>query len=146
MCAASMPLADLPHFFWVFLWWHGPHLSLILNYLTIILRFRFPWQTLMATKSKPVHHNCNCCQYFPSLASFLPEVSFSPAMLFSQLCQARKNYLHVIVSVCLCHWRILSLIPCPTETSQPCCMPRLTCSSRWQSCWTAVWGLFLGEQ
>lgn len=90
MCAASMPLDDSPHLFWAFPWWNGSQLSLTLNYLTIILRLRFPLQTLMATNSKPVLHNCNRYQYFSSLAAFLPEVSFPPAVLFNHLCWVKK--------------------------------------------------------
>lgn len=104
--------------FWAFPWLNRPQLSLTLNYLSIILKLKFPLQTPMATNSKPVLQDCNCYQYFPSLAAFLHEVSFPPAVLSSHLRQVKKDSLHLAISPCLCHTDIFWAL-CPVSRGHP---------------------------
>lgn len=101
------------------------HSCLVLSYLSIILMLRFPLQTLMATNSKPVLATVSVVNIFPVWQhSCLKPHSLQ--LWYSTICaKLREFFASHNICMSLPHWHILSLMPCLTETSRWCCVPRL---------------------
>lgn len=58
-------------------------------------KHRFLSQTPMATNTEHVLHNCNCCQYFPSMSAFLPK-SHSLQLCYSTICAECQRILCIL--------------------------------------------------
>lgn len=130
MCAATVPLANLPHLFWAFSWWNDPQLSLLGNYVSVILTnasffHQHRWQQMQSTFSTTVTavnmshlYQRSCLSLTPSSCAIQPSVpGFKEFLASCRICLSFP------------HRRILRLRPCLTGTSWWCCMPRQTAAA-----------------